>query len=329
MESSARSLGVLLVTNSACQNLSRYPELSKLFEVVRVSNFDSFARNVDVDRVVGLWLNFDTVVTSVITDLFSNLRFIATTSTGLDHLQTNYGSEAKIKVISLDSELGELEAVTSTAELTWALIMAQFARVDIAHRDVLRGNWDRSRHERGVQLSEQTIAVIGFGRIGRRVAAIASGFGMRVLVSEKKLKRRKLAQEAGYRVETLEKIVSEADWVALHVNAAEENADLIGWELLENARPFHLVNTSRGTIVSETAVLRALEEGRLLSYSADVLRFEISDEGVKSSQLWQRARVDPRILLTPHIGGASRSAYEIVENVIVNKVVAFTKIKLY
>lgn len=312
---------ILLVTPSGCREPNRFRELAAEFRIVEVSGFRGLSLSqAESAKVRGIWLNFDSLVLEEDVAKFPYLDFIATSSTGVDHISIPPELASKIKVISLEPRSGELDSITSTVELTWALIFAQFARVESAYLDVLSGSWMRSKWARDSQLSEQVLGVVGYGRIGRGVAQIGASFGMRTLVCEKNPERMRSAELKGHVVVSLEEIVTQSNWVSLHVEGSDSNSELINDKILRTAKPFHLVNTSRGAIVQEEAVVRALQDSRLLSYSADVLTAESRDGNVSGSVILQHATNDGRILLTPHIGGATVSAYEKVEDIVAKKI---------
>jgi D-3-phosphoglycerate dehydrogenase / 2-oxoglutarate reductase len=312
---------ILIVTPSGCRNPERFESLLANFEILLVENFDNENLSQALrERVVGIWLNFDTVAPRGLQSKYPSLEFVATTSTGIDHLNISLEETESFSLISLEPSKGELDNVTSTVELTWALILAQFVRVEAAHADVLNGHWTRSRWERGRQLSEQVLGVVGFGRIGQRVARVGASFGMSILVSEIHPQRQRAVEQSGYSLTNLKQLTKKSDWVSLHADARPENLELISGEVFEQASPFHLVNTARGSLVSEQSVIKALRSGKLLSYSADVLNSETRGEPHSDQAILKEALGSERVLLTPHIGGATVSAYEKTEEIIAAKI---------
>lgn len=312
---------ILIVTSSACRNPEKFEGLSAEFEIMLVEKFcdENFSQALR-ERVVGIWLNFDTVTSRGLLSNYPSLEFVATTSTGIDHLDIPPEETEPIFVISLEPSKGELDDVTSTVELTWALILAQFVRVEAAHADVIGGHWTRSRWERERQLSEQVLGIVGFGRIGQKVARVGASLGMSILVSEINPQRQLAVERSGYSLLYLDQLTKKSDWVSLHADARPGNSELIGGELLEKASPFHLINTSRGSLVSEQSVIKALRNGKLLSYSADVLNSETRGEPHTDQEILKEALRNDRVLLTPHIGGATVSAYDKTEEIIAAKI---------
>lgn len=320
-----RSRPLLLVTPWACRDLTRFEGLGDYVELCRLNVPDLTQTDWDsADRVVGLWINFDSRVSEGVLERFPHLKFIATSSTGINHIDLDGVESRGISLVRLDPDDPSVQLITSTVELTWALVLEQFAKVSLAHSSVLRGEWNRQTHERSRQLSSQTFGVIGFGRVGSRVASIASAFGMEVVVSEIDEKKRDFVRLQGWRPMSLEDLCLHSDWVSIHASAGENCNPLVTRDLLEKVTPFHLINTSRGSLVDELAVVEGLRSGVLLSYSADVLSFETGDDQhMESSPVWREAQVDQRIVLSPHIGGATVEAYEIAEAQIYRDILRF------
>lgn len=312
---------ILIVTSSAAKNPERFAQLELGFELVQVGGLSDINLSPrELSRVRGIWVNFDSIIGTETTTLFPDLSFLATTSTGVDHIQLTIEAQRRIAVVSLEPKTGELDGVTSTVELTWALVLSQFAHVSDAHVSVLSGSWQRNQWERARQLSEQTLGVVGFGRIGKRVARVGSSFGMEILVAETDGGKSSEIAAEGFELVELSNLARRADWVTLHADAREDNRHLIDSKLLEAARPFHLVNTARASLVSEPDIVMAIRGGKIKSYSADVLQAETSEGRIDASPIVKEAASNPRILITPHIGGATVSAYDTAENIIASKI---------
>jgi lactate dehydrogenase-like 2-hydroxyacid dehydrogenase len=317
----SRSKSILLVTPSACRDPERFEDLSKKFEFAFVRDIESEDLSPDQrDRVSGIWLNFDCSMSTAQAVKYPRLEFVATTSTGVNHIEFSSQPLFPVAIISLEPSSGELDDVTSTVEVTWALILAQFVRASAAHLDVISGHWSRSRWEREKQLSEQVLGIVGFGRIGQRVARVGVTFGMQILVTEIDPNRQLAAKLDGHSLVPLNELLERSHWVSLHADARTENSELISGDLIDGASPFHLVNTARGSLVSEPSVIKAIRSGKLLSYSADVLAAEATGRPHHDEEIVKEATMDSRYLLTPHIGGATISAYDRTEDIVAAKI---------
>jgi glyoxylate reductase len=205
----------------------------------------------------------------------------------------------------------------ATADLHWALLLAVARRVVEADQALRAGVFPGGQSARfvGADVHGRTLGIVGLGRIGEAVARRAAGFGMRILYT----KRRRLepAAEAalGAAYVSLDALLREADFVSVHVALSPETVHLIGARELGLMRPSaFLINTARGPIVDEKALVDALRSRTIAGAALDV--FE------------QEPRVEPGLLglpnvvLTPHLGSAERGTRERIAGIVVDNVVA-------
>ena len=225
------------------------------------------------------------------------LRVVARAGVGLDNIDLDAAKKHGILVINAPAAPSQ-----SVAELTIGLMIAAARRIVELNAKLREGVWAK---EYGVELYGKTLLVVGFGRIGRRVAAIARALGMKVLVYDV-VDVSRAAREIGAEVVgDLCRGLSQADVVTLHVPLTPETWHLISWRTLEcMKRGAILVNTSRGAVVDTEAVLAALDSGLLAAYAADVLEHE------PPTELEMKLVRHPRAVITPHIGSQTREAQE-------------------
>jgi phosphoglycerate dehydrogenase-like enzyme len=200
-----------------------------------------------------------------------------------------------------------------TAELTWALILGLTRRVCAEDRAIRAGGWQQTI---GPELAGRTLGVIGLGRLGARVAAIAQAFEMEVLAWSQNLDPGRAA-ELGVQAVARDELLRRADVVTIHLRLSERTRGLIGAAELARMRPTaYLVNTSRGPIVDEAALLAALESGTLAGAALDVYDTEPLPTG-------HPLRTAPNTLLTPHIGYVTTGSYAIYYHDAVQDIAAF------
>jgi D-3-phosphoglycerate dehydrogenase len=230
----------------------------------------------------------------------SRLRVIATPSTGLDHIDLAAAAERKIAVLSLKDDTEFLDGITATAELAWGLLLATVRRLPWAFEAARRGDWARDRF-RGRQLSGKTLGVLGYGRLGRMVARYGLAFRMRVLVCDV----RPVKPEAGVCLVDFDTLLRESDVLSIHVHLTDANRGLLGpREFARMKGGAVLVNTSRGAIVDEPALLAVLESGRLAGAGLDVICGEW-DKDLASHPLIRYAASHENLVISPHIGGVT------------------------
>ncbi len=225
------------------------------------------------------------------------LRVIATPSTGLDHLDMAAATARDIVVLELKNERALLDRITATAELTWALVLACARRLPAAFDASRQGRWARDAL-RGHQIAEKTFGIIGCGRLGTIVADYARAFRMTVLgydVHDVRI--------AGIDHVPLDELLARADVVSLHIHLTEANRGFMNRDRLQQMKPGSiLVNTSRGAIVDEIALIEVLATGPLASYGTDVIDGEWRDD-LDQPPLIRHAREYGNVVITPHIGG--------------------------
>ena len=202
-----------------------------------------------------------------------------------------------------------------TAELTWGLIIALTRHICEEDRRIREGGWQRTI---GPELAGRTLGVVGFGRLGQRVARIAQVFEMDVLAWSQNLDG-EAARSAGVEPVAKDELFARSDVVSIHTRLSDRTRGLIGAGELERMKPTAvLVNTSRGPIVQEKALLAALKRGQISGAALDVY----DKEPLPADHPLREA---PRTLLTPHLGYVSTGTYEVFFRDVVEDIAAFLR----
>jgi D-3-phosphoglycerate dehydrogenase len=204
----------------------------------------------------------------------------------------------------------------SAAELTMMLMLA-WERDLIGARTNVRGNHWRQGLTRPHGLSGQALGIIGLGRIGRRVATLAKAFGMRISAYDPYVAPEVFEEAFAERMSFIE-LLKANDYVTLHVPLTKETKHLLNNPTFEEMQgEAVLINTCRGPVVDENALITALDEGTIRGAAMDVIEREPPPKG-------HRVLSHPKLLLTPHIGAFTESAWEKASNEAVDKALAFT-----
>ncbi len=207
-------------------------------------------------------------ISAKVMDMTPNLRGILVHGVGTNHIDVAAATERKIFVINQPGANAR-----SVAELTIALLLAVTKKISQADFDTRKGNW-RPLNFIGLELCEKTLGVIGLGNIGRIVAAIAKGFGMKALYTDV-VRFENLEKELGVQYVDKETLLRESDFVTLHVPLIPATKHYIGAKELEMMKKTaYLVNAARGAVIDEKALIRALQEKRIAGYAADVFKTE-------------------------------------------------------
>jgi D-3-phosphoglycerate dehydrogenase len=243
-------------------------------------------------------------------DAGPRLRAIVSATTGLDHIDVATARSRGIDVLSLRGETDFLRGVRATAEHTWALLLALQRRIVPAAVAVRGGQWDRDAL-RGHDLDGKRLGIVGLGRIGRMVAGYGRSFGMEVAAHDPDAVEWPPDVKRHARLDDL---LAQSDVLTLHVPLDERSKGCIGREQLALLpRGAVLVNTSRGEVVDEDALLEALESGTLAGAALDVVAHERRPEQRSRSPLLAYAATHDELLVTPHIGGATFESMEKTE----------------
>ena len=197
-----------------------------------------------------------------------------------------------------------------TAELTWALILALLRKIPTEDRETRDGRWQVTV---GEGLHGKTLGVIGLGRLGSQVASVGAAFGMNVIAWSQNLTAER-AEEVGATLVTKHELLESSDIVTIHVVLSGRTRDLLGAEELSSMKPSaYLVNTSRGPIVDESALINSLQTGTIAGAGLDVFDIE-------PLPLDHPLRSIPNTVLTPHMGYVTDETYQVfygdaVENI--------------
>ena len=248
------------------------------------------------------------------------LRVVATATTGLDHIDLEAAKDNGVEVLSLRGESDFLRGVVATAEHTWALLLALLRRIPLASAAVKKGRWDRDAF-RGQELDGKRLGIVGLGRIGEQVARYGQAFGMEVCAYDS---YREVWPSDLTRMSTLEALLESSDVLAIHVPSNEDTRGMFGRrELSLLPTGAVIVNTARGAVLDGAAVVDSVTSGRLAGAAVDVVEGETSADGVGSDPLVLAARATDRILVTPHIGGATFESMEKTEIFMAGKLATF------
>lgn len=242
------------------------------------------------------------------------LKLIAISATGTNNVDLDYCREHGIAVCNVRGY-----STHSVAEHAFALLLALRRNIHRYHADVLGGAWQQATHfvlhnHRLDDLDGSTLGIVGVGDIGHAVARIADAMGMRVLQAE----RRGAGEVRAGRV-LFEQVLAESDVVTLHCPLTAETANLIGEaELGRMKRTSILLNLARGGLVDESALARALREGRIAGAGVDVLTTEPPRNG---NPLLEVAGAN--CIVTPHVAWASQQAMARLAEEVVRNIEAF------
>ena len=224
------------------------------------------------------------------------LKVIARAGVGLDNVDIKAATEAGVMVVNAPTS-----NVISAAELAIGHIMALSRHIPAAHSSLAKGEWKRNKFT-GVELYEKTIGIVGLGRIGTLVAQRLAGFGATLIGYDPYVTQAR-AEQMGVELVDMPDLMKRSDFITIHIPKTAETTGLIGENEFELAKSnLRIVNCSRGGIIDEAALVKALTSGQIAAAGLDV--FE--NEPPVGSPLLSL----PNVVLTPHLGASTDEAQE-------------------
>ncbi|MDX6769780.1 MAG: NAD(P)-dependent oxidoreductase [Elusimicrobiota bacterium] len=253
-------------------------------------------------------------------DAAPRLRVICTPSTGTDHIDKAACAARGVTVMSLTKDMALLKTITSTAEHAFGLTLNIARNMPWSFDSARKGEWDYTRF-RGRELQGRTVGIVGYGRLGSMYSRFARGFDMKVLAHDPFVKvKDRWVEQVG-----LDALLRRSEIITLHVHLTPETRGMVDASWFRRMRPgVFFVNTSRGGLVDERALLAALKSGRVRAAGLDVLDGEIEGD-MSRHPLVRYARAHDNLMITPHCGGMSYDGQEKAFTHAAGKLVSFFK----
>ncbi|MFP5081246.1 NAD(P)-dependent oxidoreductase [Pedobacter sp. JCM 36344] len=243
-------------------------------------------------------------------DAALNLEFVARAGAGLDNIDEVIAKGRNIKL--LNAPEGNMDAV---GEHATGLLLSLMNNLRIADQQIRNGIWDREAN-RGYELKGKTVAIIGYGFMGKSFAKKLKGFEVNVIAYDKYKTgfSDKFAKEV-----SMEEIVRQSDALSLHVPLTSETRQMVNEEYLFHFRkPIFFINTARGEIVNTRAILKAIDQKKVLGAALDVL--EVEKFPILAEQDWYADLIRAKnVILTPHVGGWTFDSYRKISEVLASK----------
>ncbi len=254
----------------------------------------------EVEAIIG---DYDAVIVRSQTRLTARairaakrLKVIGRAGAGVDNIDLEAATAQGILVLNTPGGNS-----VSVAEHTFGLILCLMRHIVAAHESVKRGEWER-RLFLGRELKGKTLGLIGLGKVGQEVAKRAKAFDMTVIAHDPFIAER-IAQDLDVRLVPLEELLATSDVISLHASLTRATREMIGREAIARMKPgVILINTARGELVDEEALLEGLDSGRIAEVGLDVF----AEEPPRNRRLLEH----PRVLATPHVGASTIEAQE-------------------
>ncbi|AKD04121.1 NAD(P)-dependent oxidoreductase [Pontibacter korlensis] len=243
----------------------------------------------------------------------ANLKFVARAGAGLDNIEVEKLEQMGIHVLGANE--GNSQAV---GEFTLGLLLSLMRNIPRSNSEVAQKVWLREEN-RGEEISGRTIGIIGFGNMGQSFARVLTGFGCRMLAYD-----RFAPEKINLPVERvpLEQIQEEADVISLHIPYIKENLHFANDSFFRSfSKSIWFLNTSRGDVVDQQALVNHLKAGSVKGAALDVLENEkLHTLTEQQQQEFEFLASAPNVILTPHIAGWTHESYVKINEVLVQKI---------
>lgn len=249
-----------------------------------------------------------TKVTKEIVEAGKRLRVIGRSGAGLDNIDVEATEKKGVKVLNTPEAPAE-----AVAELTIGSMLSLARNIPLADRSMKERKWTR-KNLIGWELRGKTLGTIGLGNIGEKVARLAKVFDMKILITKRTPPAPALLKELEAEVVPLQELVQRSDIVTIHVPHTPQTHHMIGEKEIQLMKEgAFLIETSRGAIVDEKALLKALKSGKLGGAALDVYEVEPPSD-------WTMRQL-PNVVCTPHIGAQTEEAQKIASKLIAEKII--------
>jgi len=275
-------------------NFIKKNELEEIYKKYKFTKIKKSAECLIVNPGVSCKINKNYLL------CFPNIKIVGTPSTGINHIDTNFLKKKNIKLFSLLDDRKSLNLITASAEFTWLHIMNAVRKFNISIKNI--NNWRSNQNEnklRSHELFEKKIGIIGFGRIGQRLAKYAKSFGMDVYYYDPKVINKK-AKKVSAIID-----LKFCDIISINPSLNLSSKKLISKNIFKNFKKnLVIVNTSRGEVVDEKYILHLIKNKGYI-YSCDVLENEQDIDKLRKSPIFKESKKNKNIIITPHVAGAT------------------------
>lgn len=244
-----------------------------------------------------LLVRSSTTVSADVIQAGKRLRVVARAGVGVDNIDVEAATQAGVIVVNAPTG-----NVVAAAEHTVAMLLALARHIAQADAHVRAGQWKRNQFM-GVEVRNKTLGTIGLGRVAQEVVRRAQGLGMNVIAYDPYVTA-EYATQRGVRMVDIDTVITESDFLTVHVPLTPQTANLIDRAQMQRMKPTaRILNVARGGVINETALAEAIEAGEIAGAALDVF----SDEPLAADSPLRRSN---KIILTPHLGGSTVEAQE-------------------
>ena len=248
-----------------------------------------------IEKFHGLVIRSRIPIDKDLIDHAMNLKFIARVGSGTENIDIEFAKKRGITILSAGE--GNANAV---GEHTLSLILSLFNNIVKANNEINNNVWQREGN-RGIELENKTVGIIGYGKTGKNFAKKLAGFNVKVLCNDI---IENIADDYAEQV-SIDEIQSKCDIISLHTDLNKLSKHLVNTKFIDNCKkPFYLINTSRGLCVKTSDLILGIKSGKILGACLDVIENESSSfENFEQDSYLDFLKKSEKVILTPHIAG--------------------------
>ncbi len=262
--------------------------------------------NSKVNKVKVLVVRLNYMIDKNFLKNFKSLKFIISNTTGLDHIDQKFCDSNNIKVLSLNDVKEKIKNIYSTADLTIGLLISLVRKINLSNKYVVKYKKFERYKFISQDLSNLTVGVIGYGRLGKRVSKYTKTLGMKTIIYD--IKNKNLS---------IKKLISKSDVVIITASSYDGRKVLTREHIQKLKKNSFLINTSRFFSVDEDEVIKKLKSGALLGYATDSIDGEYDDNIYRKNKFIKLSEKF-NIIITPHLGGFTYKSLNKTEDIMAN-----------
>jgi D-3-phosphoglycerate dehydrogenase len=303
----------LVITEPSHFSAKALQLLNSSFEVVKLKSIKELDKHLDDVEI--LFIRLGIYFNEQVLHEAKKLKIICSPTTGLDHIDIGFCKAKNIHIISLKGEVDFLGSIPSTAEHAFNLLNAVNRYLYLANYSVSKKIWDRNQFK-SYNLHGKTLGLLGLGRVGKQIANYANTFHMKVVAYDVDVNQK---QKNVVNLESPEELFIKSDFISIHIPLEKANIKFVNEKLIGLMKTTScIINTSRGQVWDEVAIVEALINNKIRGIATDVVYSEM-EKDVFNSPIFRVNEQKYNCIITPHIAGATHDSMQMTEEFVVTK----------
>lgn len=284
-----------------------------LEKIGKVHFFDNFSIDKFIEQKDVLFIRLAYFVGRAFLEKAKNLKYICTPTTGLNHIDLEECNQRGIKIISLQGEYEFLSTIRATPEHTFGLVLSLIRNYKEAFLNQKNTSWNREQYK-GFELFDNSVGIIGFGRVGKILAKYFEAFGTKVYFYDINDGIEEIYEAV--KCASIEEVINQSNIVILSSSYSETNYQFFNKKYIDLLENKYFINTARGELVDEEYLISKLDQNFFKGVAIDVIQNEQSDNRLEKILKLTNTN---NLIVTPHIAGATYSSMNRTEEFIVKK----------